>query len=411
MICSKKVAVILISVCLLGSGCLKVRGGKQGTADARNFTVGKKAYRHLSKASELVAEKRYDDALEEMERMKRREYFNDHEQALMWQQIAGILAVKGKYQETARCMEKILALNALPERSILDTQFNLAGLYLSLGEYHRAMKLLTKWIKRVENPEPKAYYVLATAYAQVGRFAQALPYAQKAVNRMKKEEKSWLQLLLSIHFELKQNDKLEKLLKRMIQSFPDEKNYWLQLSALYANMEKNDEALAVLELAYVQNMLSKQSEYISLANLYMTQGIAVKAVQLIEKELKSGRIGETPHILEVYANALLLSREDKKALNILAESAKESNNGELYLQMARIYIDQQRWGRARTILEKALRKAKFASRGNAYLLLGIAYYNSNRIGTALAAFEKAKQDGTTRRSADRWIKIARKSKW
>jgi len=384
-------------------------GEGKGSAKApKNFTVSKKAYQYLSDAESLLAEKKYDEALEELERMKRRKYLNDYERALMWQLSAGVWASKGKYKESAKCLEEALKLDALPEAASRDVMFNLGELLLASGEYKKSSAILNKWIKQVDKPQPKSYYIVATASAQAGRYAAALPYAKKAVEGMKEERKGWLQLLLSLYFELKQNDQLADLLKRMIKSFPEEKSYWLQLSAVYAEMDKNDEALAVLEMAYAQNMLTEEKELINLAKLYVMGGVPSKAVQLIEKKIEAGKIGKTPENMEVYISALLETREDAKALTVLEESAGQSEKGELYLQLARIQVDRQQWKQARVSIKRALDKAQLNSPGSAYLLLGMVNYNTKRNKDALIAFNKAKEFEPTTKSAQRWIDLLKK---
>jgi tetratricopeptide (TPR) repeat protein len=400
--------MLLAALLAVGPACTYPTGGKQTTEKPRSFTVTKKAYLHLSEARELLAEKKYPEALAELERMKRRKYLNDHERALMWQLLAGVHAARDEFEESAACLEESLKLDALPEGAMQDTRFNLGELYLVLGEFEKSSALLTDWIAQVDRPLPKSYYIVATAHAQAGHYAEALPYAKKAVEGMKSPPGAWLQLLLSLRFELEQHQQLLALLKRMIESFPDEKRYWLQLASVYEQTGKSDESLAVLELAYARELLSEPSELLNLARLYMSQGIALKAVQLMDKEMAAGRLAREPESLQLLANACLMIRDQERAQAILQAAAEQSQNGEIHLQLARLQAERQQWAQARASIEKALSKAGLGSPGSAHLLLGIVNYNSNRDRAALAAFDEAARYEPTRQSAQKWIELLRK---
>lgn len=392
-------AVMTCFVFLATAGLQNARAGDE----KKNFVVGKWAYQKLNKAHQFISKGKYSKALAEMESMKRKKKLNEHERALMWQTIGFIYSSQEKFSTAIKSFEKCLSMNALPTGSMLDTQYNLGQLYMANRQYNKAGQVLLDWIGKVKKPAPDAKYILALSLTQTKQWRKALRWAKDAVASVKKPQEGWLQLLMSIHLELKQLEQVAKVLQRVITLYP-KKNYWMQLSAVYGELKQTSKSLAVLELAYKQGMLTKGSDLKNLASLYMHEGVPYKAAHVLSKGMASGAIKKTERTLTVLGEAWLRAREFDRAIGPLEKAAKLSGNGNLFIRVAHIQMEKERWKKAIGSLRSALAKGKLRDAGNAYLLLGIANMRQGKYSAAKKAFNKAMSFTNTRHSAEGWMK-------
>jgi len=91
----------------------------------------------------------------------------------------------------------------------------------------------------------------------------------------------------------------------------------------------------------------------------------------------------------------------------LAEAARMSDNGDLYVKLAQVHLEREDWSKAREALEAAVDKGDLTDPGNAHLLLGVSHYNSGKLSAAERSFLEASNHDRQRKSAKRWIKHIR----
>lgn len=397
----------LCTVLLLGAlsmGELSLAMDGDGPGQEQNFIVGKWAYVRLENAHELIGQKKYKEATEVLDSLKRKKVLNNHERAMMWQTYGFVQSSQEKFSEAIESFEKCLSLNAMPEGATIEIEFNMGQLYLAVKQYKKAAATLNGWIQKVENPSANSLYLVAMAHAQNRDNKQALEFAYKAIDKAKIPQESWYQFVLSLHFQLNQFQKVAKNLEILVTRFP-KKSYWLQLSSVYAKLKLNDKSFAVLELAYLQNYLDKESELLNLASLFMHHQIPYKAAQVLEKGIKSGVIRRTEKSLRMQAEALLGAKEPELAIAPLQEAAGLTDDGNLYVQLAQIHLGNEQWDKAQRALTKALQKKTLSDPATTYLLLGITRHNLEQWRPALNAFNKAYKHERTKQSAGQWIQI------
>jgi lipopolysaccharide biosynthesis regulator YciM len=363
----------------------------------REFTFEK-----LSKAHELLAAEKYGDALAVLDEMQGRKRLNDHENALMWQTYAYVYSAQDRYSDAAASFEKCLATGGLPEQSEINTHYNLGQLYMALQRYPEAIKSLLVWFDQAENPAPNAHFVLAMAYVQNKQMDEALPHAEQAVAKTSEAKESWLQLLLALYLEKNRYAEAAPVLKQLVERFP-KKTYMLQLSAVYTEFGQRKKALAAMELAYFEGLLSKDSEYRTLTQLYLYNDLPYDAGQVLEEGLAKGSVEKDAESWALLADCWLHARERARALEPLQRAAAASADGNLYVRLGRVHVDEERWDAAREALTAALRKGDLKDPGNAQLLLGVANAGANHWEEAQRAFRQAQQHEKTKDAATQWL--------
>ncbi len=99
------------------------------------------------------------------------------------------------------------------------------------------------------------------------------------------------------------------------------------------------------------------------------------------------------------------AREFRKAIESLGEAAERSEEGHLYLRMARYSMQINDWAGARVAASKALEKGGLEDKdkGQAWLVVGSAAAEAKDYDAAIEAFGKARSYENTRSIAGSWL--------
>jgi tetratricopeptide (TPR) repeat protein len=361
------------------------------------------AYKRLDRAYAALSDERYDDVVAALDEMKENPKLNSYERALMWQTYGYVHSARDEYAEAAESFEKCLAAGGLAGQAALQTRYNLAQLYVMLERYDDAIGQFQYWFERVRNPSPTAYYMMAMAQVQKGEPDEALRWAEKALEKSQAPRESWLQLVVALRLEAKKYAEAAPLLEQLVARYP-KKNYWLQLSGVYSELGEHEKALATLELAYEQKLLTQGNELMGLAQLYLYNQIPYRAAEVLSEGLESGAIEQTSRSLQLLADSWLHARERARALPPLRQAAELAADGNVYMRLAQVYVEQEQWNEARDAIRAGLAKGKLDHPGHAQLLLGIASASEKRWDEAEQAFKTAEQFEDTQKIADHWLK-------
>jgi len=142
--------------------------------------VGERTYKELSKAHELMAAGKYDEALERL-RGVRTTQAKSYEKALVLQTYGYLYAGKGRYREAIDAFLQCLALDALPQSATKGVLYALAELQVATSDHRQAVVTLEKWLALEKRPKPEAHALAGWAYGQLERYDRAIEHLNKAI--------------------------------------------------------------------------------------------------------------------------------------------------------------------------------------------------------------------------------------
>jgi tetratricopeptide (TPR) repeat protein len=327
---------------------------------------------------------------------------NPYERALIFRMLAFVAYGSENAEEAVAYFEKFLAQEMLPIKDEARVRFNIAQLYASLEEWQKMVDWLDDWLLYVEEPNPLGFYLMGMAFYQLEQYDAAIEATQRAIEIGREPKESWLRLLASLHSEKQDHASATPIFEELILRFP-KKQYWVQLSLIYGARVDFRRALTVQQAAYVQGLLTNDKELRRLARSYLYHDLPYPAALVLEKSLEEGSIRADAAAFELLANSWISAREYKRSRAPLLKAAELSEDGNLFVRLGQVYMQDENWSKASALLEKAVEKGGLENPGNAYLLLGISYYNGARATPARAAFKRARQHDKTKADANRWI--------
>lgn len=393
---------VTLAMLIALAGILPGLHGVGATANAQ--TLPERTYNQIQRAQELMGDERYDDsarALERVQNMVR----SDYEKAVVAQTFGYLYSLQDRLSESIPHFRRAIELGALPEGAELQLQFNLGQIYMAEGQFEEGARLIEDWMNKTpEEPQADAHILLANAYAQLNQYDRAIPEVKIAIEKSEDPKESWYQLLLAMHYQREEFRAAADVLRTMIQEFPGQGKYWDQLSGIYLNLEEDNKALALLELAYKQGYLTSSRELLQLVNMYLFMDIPFRAARLLDTELEQGRIPREFDHLELLANAWSLAQEKDEALDAFSRAAELSDDGNMYIRIASIYVDKEEWSKVVEAIDSAFDKGGLDKPGKARLLQGIAYAEQGQYENARRSLRLARDFSGTETQARQWLK-------
>jgi tetratricopeptide (TPR) repeat protein len=157
-------------------------------------------------------------------------------------------------------------------------------------------------------------------------------------------------------------------------------------------------------LAYTNGMLEKPSRVRSLAQLAMMRDMPYSAGQILDKEIASGVLESSEDNLKILLQAWLSAREYDRAAEVIDRLQPFTDDGEYYLQAARIYNETGAWAKVISNSNKAL-DAGLKNPVDALMLAGTAYSEMGQFDDAIRVFNRVRSigDADDRRNAKSWI--------
>jgi tetratricopeptide (TPR) repeat protein len=361
-------------------------------------TTGKK----LSDAIEALNAGKYAEAKALLAKINP-EKLSPYERSRVEQIHASVAQAEGDYAGALKHIQAAIASGGLNEQETSQAKYQVAQIAIAQEKWQEGLTALKEWFATATNPNSSAYYLMAVAYYQLKDYKNAIPAAEKAIELSDKPQESWLQLLLALRLQNEQYAEALPILKRLLNASPDKKSYWLQLSAVNSELQKYDEAVAAMEAAYRAGILTEEAEIRRLSELLLFVGIPYRAAQLLSKSIDDNKVKGDKKTYETLANCWIAAREYDKATQPLSRAAQLHENGDLYVRLAEVLMQREKWPEASDALQHALDKGKLKDTGNTKLLMGIAMYSQKKPQEARTWFLQAREYPNERKAADGWL--------
>lgn len=375
---------------------------------AGSHALDEYTWKQLNAIYEDVGEERYEEAFEDLNRIRERAGRDAYLQAVVDQALAQVEWARGNYAESLRYFEQALTLDVLPDPVHFALMYQVAQLYYMQERDDEALEILNLWLCKV--PEDRvtaaAWVLKASILVRRQDYPGVLQAIGTAIGMDENPKEQWFQLKLAAHYELRQYPEAADTLETLVVRWPGQKRYWTQLSQLYYQMNSNDRALAVMALAYRRNLLDQPADISYLSSLYSNTDVPYKAAQVLETGIADGIVPPTRRNWTLVADSWYAAEELEKALAAYDEAGEVADDGEIDLRRSHILVDLERWSEARAALNRALQKGGLDEwkMGEAHLLRGIAHFHLGETDQAIVDWQLAESHEKTRASASQWMK-------
>ncbi len=377
------------------------RAEQQDRYFIRGLTV-----KRLNTAIKLIDAEQYEEAIDKLGRLNP-ERLNALERSSVYRYMAKAAMSQGDAARAIGYFEQVIEQEAILVDDEAGVRFNIVQLYASLENWEKVDEELSEWFHYVDEPNGRAYYLLAISRYQRDLYAEALVPAIQALEISDKPKEGWLKLAAALYLQEEDFDSAVPILEELVVRYT-KKQYWVQLSLIYGARGDYPHALRVQQLAYSQGLLTTDDELRRLARSYLFRELPYPAARVLERGINDGQIVADEDVLELLGNAWIAAREYEKSIEPLERAANLADDGRLYLRLGQVRVQREDWDEATELIQLAIEKGGLADVGKAHMLLGISYYGVDNRVRARTAFRRARVHESTEKEANVWLEhIAR----
>lgn len=378
-------------------------------------TINEQTYKRLADVQTLLDDKDLVGARAMLTKMlERGKAKNGYEKASIHNMLAYVSYSQEDYAGAIDHYKGVISDRlAIPEGLELGTLYTLSQLYFIEEEYPESLRYLNEWFGVSPNPGPNPYIFLTQVYYQMRNFGKAISAVKQAMDLANQQgleiKENWWLLLRAMRFEREEYDKVIDILEILVRDF-SKREYWVQLSGMYGQEELLKGQIQSIDAAYIGDLLEKEQEILNLVGLLLQNDAPYRAGVILEKAIADGVVEPTVKNMKMLAQAWQISQETDKAVPVLKSAAAKDDKGDLYIRLAQVYLEQEKYDGCIDATDQALRKGKLKRELLAHEVQGMCRFNRDLLKEASDSFRAAKQiaqddrDLPAERRINRWIK-------
>jgi tetratricopeptide (TPR) repeat protein len=389
--------------------CLLLGLVQAGSAREKVMGMSKQTYDAINVVQLLLDEEQWAQSVEKLDKLLQRK-LNNYERAHVLNMKGFSLYQLDDMQHALATYEMALVLEDLPDSQVRALLTTVSQLALVVEDYPAAERFALRLISSPGKNPPQAmsHVILAQAYIGQEQYAKAEAPLLKAISMQREKgslpRENWMSMLSAVYFNLDDYVSMRDVLYELVELYPRER-YLINLAALHGQLGETDKQLALVESLLDDQRLQREHHLLNLANLFLAHKMPYKAAALLETEMDAERIESTRQNLELQSQAWYLAGEEERAIPPLAAAAAIAEDGELYIRVARLYMDIYDWKNAEIAAKAAAEKGGLRNPGGAWLLQGMALARTDELGRARKAFRRALKYEDNRKWAEQWLKF------
>ncbi len=415
----------LMTVALLSLGLLGLAPVTASTAYAaeeeskpqktrRVPSMSESVYKKLSEGQEAIDAKDYNLALQVLrEMLDRSKRYNGNEIGQVHSMMGYVHFLKEDYKSAINEYKLVVAQgDEIPEGLEQTTLYTLAQLSFVEEFFNDALMFMEQFIAKANNPGPEPRIFMGQVYYQMKDFPKAIGQMEAGINMARERgmdiKENWWQLINYLYYEQENMPKVIETLEILVRDFP-KRDYWIRLAGMYGQENQEKLQLHTLQAAYAGDYLEKETDLTNLAGLLMQSEIPYKAAKVLEKGLADEIVERSSKNLRALGQAWQLAQETAKAIPVLEDAAKLSEDGKIFDQLAYVFLEADRYDDCVRASNNALDKGGVRKKQSTYFVRGLCLYNQDNLNEARGSFvscrneARAKEDETNQRTCLQWI--------
>ena len=377
-------------------------------------SMSEAVYKKLAEGQEAIDLKDYKLAEEVMRGMlERSRRYNGNEIGQVHSMLGYIYFLQEDYKAAINEFKMVVAQGEdIPEGLEQTTLYTLAQLSFVEGFYDDALLFMEQFIEKANNPGPEPRIFMGQVYYQMKDYPKAILQMiagiELAQERNLTIKENWWQLLNFLYYEQENVPKTIETLQILVRDFP-KRDYWIRLSGMYGQEGQEANQLHTLQAAYAGDYLEKETDFTNLAGLLMQEEVPYKAAKVMEHGLEEEIIERSSKNLRSLGQAWQMAQEVDKAIPVLEEAAKLSDEGRIFDQLSYVYLEADRYKDCIRSANGALDKGGLRKKQSTYFVRGLCLYNDDKLNDARKSFvscrneSRREEDKTNLRTCAQWI--------
>ena len=248
-------------------------------------------------------------------------------------------------------------LDALDNNAHFQSLMMLAQLQAQDEEYDQALATLDRYLEGSQSSKADDLALKGQILVQAGRPQDAIPVLRQAIDAAETPNMGWTQALMAAYLDTENTAEATRLAEQIAAASPGDKRSQLNLASMHIQADNSAEAIAIMERLRAEGQLTEDREYRNLFALHLnTEGGEPKAIEVINEGLEKGVLEGNHQTYLALGQAYYFSEQVAPAIDAYQKAAPLAENGETYLNLARILFNEDRIPEAKQAAQQALDK-------------------------------------------------------
>jgi tetratricopeptide (TPR) repeat protein len=283
--------------------------------------------------------------------------FNAYDHAFA-AQIAAQIAYEGDDTASAIAyLDKALGFDALDISSHYFLMLMKAQLQMQEYKYQESLATIDRFLSETKSQNPDHLVVKGNALYRLEKYPEAAAVLKKAIDTSPEPRADWQQLLMAAYAESGQGDQAIAMAEKVAAKSPNDKRAQMNLAAVYLQADKYDKAAGVLEQLRAAGQLTEDRDYRQLFATYLNMdGKEKEAAAVIKEGLDKGILKPDHQVYLALAQSDYFSEQPGPAIDAYKKAAPLDDDGETYLNLARLLWQEERVPEAKEAAKQAIAK-------------------------------------------------------
>jgi len=273
-------------------------------------------------------------------------------------QLAAQVAWTNKHTEVAKQhLQQVIELDALNNTQHFQAMRMLAQLQLQDAHYEEGLANLERYLAESGSRNAEDLIIKGQALYHMQRYDEAIAVLENALAATDDPTPQWQALLLAAYVEAQQMDQAIALAEQLAAHQPDDKPAQINLATVYIQANQLSRATEVLERLRRNGQLDQEREYRQLYSIYaQMEGRESQVITVINEGLEKGILQADYPIYLALAQSYYYSGHIPQAIGAWQQAAPLADNGETWLNLARVLHAERRISEAKQAAQNALAK-------------------------------------------------------
>ena len=271
--------------------------------------------------------------------------------------LAGQLLLNEDNDRAIAYLNQAIETGGLDNNNHFQAMLIVAQLQAQDDKYAEALATLDRYITESGSTDPKDQALKGNLLYRLERYPEAIATLKPLVDAGGEVDPQWQQILMASYAESGNSAEATRLAEQVAQATPGDKRSQVNLAVSYLQTDQNDKAIEVFERLRAAGQLTEESEYRNLYALYLnSENKEREAIAVINEGLQKNILKEDYRTMAALGQANYFSEQIEPAIAAWRKAAPLAENGETYLNLARVLHQEGRADEAKEAARQAIAK-------------------------------------------------------
>ncbi|PBS12566.1 hypothetical protein CMZ82_09185 [Lysobacteraceae bacterium NML93-0792] len=326
------------------------------TREAPGISASQRLAKQLNTLSEANNEQDAAKGLPIADEILANERANEYDKSIA-ALLAGQLLLNDDNTRAIAYLQQAIDLGGLDNDNHFQAMLIIAQLQAQEQNYDAALVTLDRYLAESGSTDPKDQALKGNMLYRLERYPEAIAVLKPLVESGGEVDPQWTQLLMGAYAESGNTAEATRMAEQVAQATPDDKRSQINLAVSYLQTDQNDKAIEVFERLRSSGQLTEESEYRNLYALYLNSDNKEReAIAVINDGLEKNVLQADYRTMSALGQAYYFSDQIAPAIDAWQKAAPLAENGETYLNLARVLHQEGRSAEAKEAARQAIAK-------------------------------------------------------